>query len=71
MIVFLKKYFEIFLEFLSVIFLILVIFIFIKTINILVVNLEKAAALPNIQKSSIEFNVNIAIPILKNRQLIE
>ncbi len=68
---FLKKYFEIFLGFLSIIFIVFGVFVFIKTIDILIVNLEKVTNLPNIQKSSIEFNINSAISILKERQLIE
>jgi uncharacterized protein YoxC len=68
---FFKKYYEINLILIAILFIALIIFLFIKTIDVLAVNLDKALTTPKIPKSNIEFNLNDAIVILKKRNLIE
>jgi hypothetical protein len=68
---FFKRYFEVFLILLSIIFIALSVIVFIKVINILVVNLEKALSVPEVKKDIIDFNINDAYSILKKRNLVQ
>jgi hypothetical protein len=68
---FFKRYFEVFLILLSIIFIALSVIVFIKVINILVVNLEKALNVPEVKKDIIDFNINDAYSILKKRNLVQ
>lgn len=68
---FLKEKYEWVLGVLVIVFVGVAIFLLIKTNKLLISNLEKALSLPQISKSSIEFNIQDATAILKKRQLIE
>lgn len=69
--IFFKKYYELFLSLIVALFIALIIFIFIKVTNILVVNFDKALTVPNLSEKDINFNINDAVLILKQRKLIE
>lgn len=56
---------------LAILFIGFVTFLLIKTNKILISGLDKALSIPQISKSSIEFNIQDATSILKKRQLIE
>jgi hypothetical protein len=71
MINFLKKYYEAFLIISSIIFILSIILFFIKIISFLTVNFEKSVGKQDIPKSSVEFNIEGAVSILKKRNLIQ
>jgi uncharacterized protein YoxC len=68
---FLKKHYEINLILIAILFIVLIIFFFIKVVNILAINLDKALSIPKVSEKSVEFNLNDAIVILKKRNLIQ
>jgi|YNPMSStandDraft_1061717.scaffolds.fasta_scaffold11504_3 uncharacterized protein YqhQ len=66
-----KKHSELILIILSIIFIASIIFFFVKIVNFLIPVFEKSLSTPKIPQSSVEFNVNDAIFILKKHQLIQ
>ena len=67
----LKKYYEVFLVVSSIIFLLVTVLFFFKIVTFLTLNFEKVIATPEIPKSSIEFNIDGALSILRKRNLIQ
>ncbi|GIW65301.1 MAG: hypothetical protein KatS3mg093_280 [Candidatus Parcubacteria bacterium] len=68
---FFKKYYEINLILIAILFVALIIFLFIKAIDVLVINLDKALSIPKIEEKYTQFNLNDAIIILKKKNLIQ
>jgi hypothetical protein len=66
-----KKHSQLILIILFIIFILSIIFFFLKIISFLVPIFEKALSTPQISKSSIEFNIEDAVFILKKHQLIQ
>jgi len=66
-----KKYYETFLIVLSIIFILLTILFFVEIVTLLTVNFEKTIKVQEIPKSSIEFNIDETLSILKKRNLIQ
>ncbi|MGB9608804.1 MAG: hypothetical protein ACPL3E_00325 [Minisyncoccia bacterium] len=68
---FLKKYYDFIFVFLTILFLAIIVLFFLKAINILAVNFDKALTAASLSKTSIDFNINDAILILQKRNLIQ
>ncbi|MCS6789089.1 MAG: hypothetical protein NZ484_00775 [Patescibacteria group bacterium] len=66
-----KKHYEIFLFLIVLILIALIIFLLIKTINILSKNFDKALTIPNLSEKNTNFNIQQAILILQKRKLIQ
>ena len=67
----LKKHYEAFLIVSLIIFILIIILSFIKIVSFLIVNFEKVTEIQEFSQSSIEFNIDEAISILKKRNLIQ
>jgi len=67
----LKKYYEVFLIVSSIIFILIIFLFFFEIVTFLIVNFERVIAIPEIPKSSVEFNIDGALSILRKRNLIQ